>query len=150
MKLKLPLYISSLALACALGAGLTTLSTKSVAVSSIPTLSGSCGIAMYFARKGITQFDTNAVNGMGIINFDTQKITGTINLFDSTQPKKAKLEAISWDFNVSAGLLSGTALITDKVANSGKPAFQILPVNGSNTYLVQFVDDDTVGVCQKI
>ena len=150
MKLKLPLYISSIVLACALGAGLTTLSTKSVAVGSIPTLSGSCGIAMYFARKGITQTDGNALDGMGVINFDTKKITGTINSFDSTQPKKAKLESISWDFDVSAGLLEGSALITDKVANSGKPSFQILPVNGSNTYLVQFVDDDTVGVCQKI
>ena len=150
MKLKLPLYISSFVVVCALGAGLSTLSTKSVAVSSIPTLTGSCGIAMYFARKGMTQTDGNALNGMGIINFDTQKITGTINSFDSSQPKLAKLSAITWDFNISAGVLVGSALITDKVTTSGKPSFQILPVNGSNTYLIQFVDDDTVGVCQKI
>jgi hypothetical protein len=149
MKLKLPLYISSLAIACVAGIGLSTLSTKSVAVGATPTLSGSCGIAMYFARKGVPQFDTNALNGMGVINFDTKKVSGTINVFDSTKPQKARLETISWDFDVSAGMVEGSALITDR-ANSGKPTVQVLPVNGGNTFLIQFVDDDTVGVCQKI
>ena len=145
----MPFYITSLAVACAIGAGLTLFATKSNAVAAAPTLSGSCGIAMYFTRKGRPITDSDPLDGLGVINFDTQKIDGTLNVYDTNKPKKAMLVPISWDFDVSAGMLAGSALITDR-ANSGKPSFQVLPVNGSNTFLIQFVDDDTVGVCQKI
>jgi hypothetical protein len=151
VQFKLPFYLSSLAIAVAVGAGLSTFTPTSNAVVSTPTLSGSCGIAMYMSRKGVTPSDGDALDGMGVINFDNKTIVGTINILDSSKPKGARLDNLSWEFEVSAGRFEGAALISQKAGTAGDfPTIQVLPVNGKNTYLIQFVDDDTVGVCQKI
>lgn len=151
MQFKLPFYLSSLAIAVAVGASLSTFTSTSNAVVSTPTLSGSCGIAMYMSRKGYPLAEGNALDGMGVINFDNKTIVGTINMLDSTKPKGARLDNLSFEFDVSAGRFEGAALISQKAGTAGNfPTFQVLPVNGKNTYLIQFVDDDTVGVCQKI
>ena len=151
MQFKLPFYLSSLAIAVAVGAGLSTFTPTSNAVVSTPTLSGSCGIAIYMSRKGVTPSDGDALDGMGVINFDNKTIVGTINMLDSSKPKGARLDNLSWEFEVSAGRFEGAALISQKAGSVGDfPTIQVLPVNGKNTYLIQFVDDDTVGVCQKI
>ena len=151
MQFKLPFYLSSLAIAVAVGASLSTFTSTSNAVVSTPTLSGSCGIAMYMTRKGYGLADGYALDGMGIINFDNKTIVGSINVRDASKAKGARLEPMSGEFVVSAGTFEGAALISNKPGSSGDiPTFQVLPVNGKNTYLIQFVDDDTVGVCQKI
>lgn len=151
VQFKLPFYLSSLAIAVAVGAGLSTFTPTSNAVVSTPTLSGSCGIAMYMSRKGYPLAEGNALDGMGVINFDNKTMVGTINMLDSTKPKGARLDNLSFEFDVSAGRFEGAALISQKAGSVGNfPTFQVLPVNGKNTYLIQFVDDDTVGVCQKI
>ena len=155
VQFKLPFYLSSLAIAVAVGASLSTFTPTSNAVVSTPTLSGSCGIAMYMTRKGVTPSGDQALDGMGIINFDNKTIVGSINkleLVDTVNyPKGAKLEAMSYEFEVSGGYFEGAALVSQKPGTAGHfPSFQVLPVNGKNTYLIQFVDDDTVGVCQKI
>lgn len=102
-------------------------------------------------RKGVVPSNDSALDGMGIINFDNKTIVGSINKLDATKPKGARLDSISWEFEVSGGFFEGAALVSQKAGTAGSfPSFQVLPVNGKNTYLIQFVDDDTVGVCQKI
>ena len=99
---------------------------------------------MYMSRKGVTPSTGDALDGMGVINFDNKTIVGTINMLDLSKPKGARLDNLSFEFDVSAGRLEDAALISQKAGTAGNfPTFQVLPVNGKNTYLIQFVDDDT-------
>ena len=121
--------------------------TKAVGATA-PT--GACGGAFSFSRKGRTVPDGYGVTALAYINFDTRTIELQTTARDETPgPGKGyKTEALkTTTFTIAQGSMTGSYLITP-VADA--PKFNLLPVNGGNTFLVQVIDDDTVGMCQKI
>ena len=121
--------------------------TKAVGASA-PT--GACGGAFSFSRKGRTVGDGYGVNALAYINFDTRSIELQTTSRDETPgPGKGyKTEPLkTTGFAIAQGSITGSYLITPV---GDVPKFNLLPVNAGTTFLVQVVDDDIVGMCQKI
>ena len=113
-----------------------------------PVLTGKCGVLLNMMKKGVIIEDDIGLSGLGMINFDTRTAVGSLISFDSTKPKKAKIDPISWTFSIKEGYFVGSAILLP--SDSKMPTVQILPVNGGNSYLLHVIDSDSVGVCQKI
>ena len=140
--LRLELYIKKLSLIA-----LTTLFSLEV-FATTPLLTGKCGATLNFMRKGAIFEDGNALSGIGILNFDKKTATGSMISFDGKNQKKTSLSTMSWTFEIKDGYFEGSALLVP--SDSNKPTIQILPVNNGNSHLLQVIDTDAVGVCQKI
>lgn len=114
-------------------------------------LTGSCGGAINFSRKGKAWTDGTFVNSLLLINFDnsTLQISGTA--FDSTMPKGyASQPAISVIFRLSTGPVTGSVTLSDTASPRQISDFHLLPVNDGKSILIQVKDDDVVGVCQRL
>ncbi len=125
--------------------------TKAVAASAP---SGACGGTFSFARKGKPRnSDGDGVNALAYFNFDTKsmeiQITYTGDNFSAnrTYITSTSADVIRTTFTLVAGEVTGSWQIVP-VANI--PRVNLLPVNGGNTFLMQAVNDDIVGMCQRI
>jgi hypothetical protein len=150
MKLN-PTLTKLLTIALALIAILLGTTATSTSKATSAQLTGSCGGAINFARKGKVWSDGVSVNGLIQVNFDTNSIEVAANAFDSSMPKGYKsTNPFSATFTLSAGPTSGSFTLTDTVSPSRIPVMHLLPVNDGKSILVQVKDDDTVGVCQRL
>jgi len=116
--------------------------------ATTPVLTGKCGASLNFMRKGVVLEDGSGLSGIGILNFDKKTATGSLISYDSKNSKRTSLSAMNWTFEIKEGYFEGSALLVPSDLN--KPTIQILPVNNGNSYLLQVIDTDAVGVCQKI
>jgi hypothetical protein len=116
--------------------------------AATPVLTGKCGASLNFMRKGVVLEDGSGLSGIGILNFDKKTATGSLISYDSKNSKRTSLSAMNWTFEIKEGYFEGSALLVPSDLN--KPTIQILPVNNGNSYLLQVIDTDAVGVCQKI
>jgi hypothetical protein len=145
--LKTKLAIALLAIAVILIG--VTISRPSKAVTA--QLTGSCGGAINFGRKGKTWSDGKFVNSLLLINFDnnTLQISGTS--FDSTMPKGyASQPVFTVNFSLSNGPVTGSHTLSDTASPNQISDFHLLPVNDGKSILIQVKDDDVVGVCQRL
>lgn len=127
----------------------TTISRASKATTT--QLTGSCGGAINFARKGKVWSDGVSVNGLIQLNFDNNTAEIAANAFDSSMPKGyVSNTPFSVTFTLSAGPTSGSVTLTDTASPNRIPVMHLLPVNDGKSILVQVKDDDTVGVCQRL
>jgi hypothetical protein len=127
----------------------TTATRTSKATSA--QLTGSCGGAINFARKGKVWSDGISVNALIQLNFDNNTAEIASNAFDSSMPKGyISNTPFSATFTLSAGPTSGSVTLRDTASPNRIPVMHLLPVNDGKSILVQVKDDDTVGVCQRL
>ena len=130
-------------------------SQRSIAQSSASVFSGSCGMLVNRNFGGWEAHylgdNTIAQNFLGVINFDTKKISvafSVLSAFGQSQAAASMDTRRDIDFTVADGPIPGTYYI----ANGGGNWFTIIPVNGGNTFL--FVENNNqaiaTGMCQKI
>lgn len=132
----------------------------SKALDSISQISGECGGVFSMVRKHYVAANGKTVDVMMYINFDTKKISISstrVNLpagYDGVDSSKQ----ITYTTNAPM-LNSGFTLVDGPIPKSFKiipdtgvslPQILIMPVSGGNTVLIQAVDDNVVGVCQKL
>ena len=134
-------------------------SSKTRALDSTSQLTGECGGVFSMIRKNFVADDGNTVDVMMYINFDTKKISISstqINVpigydgidFNKQVSYTTRSPSFSKDFTVDAGPIAKSFKI--KVTGEGMPEMIIMPVSGGNTILVQAVDENVVGMCQKL
>ena len=116
--------------------------------AATPTLTGRCGATLNFMKKGVPLEDGVGLSGIGILDFDKKTATGSLSSYDSKSSKKSSLQVISWTFEMKQGYLDGSALLISSDPN--KPTIHIIPVNDGKSYLLQVIDADSIGVCQKL
>lgn len=116
--------------------------------AATPTLTGKCGATLNYIKRGVTLQDGVALSGIGLLDFDKKTAAGSISTYASQASKKSTLQVTSWTFEIKQGYFDGSALLVPNESN--KPTIQILPVNEGKSYLLQDVDTDSIGVCQKI
>lgn len=127
----------------------TTISRASKATTT--QLTGSCGGAINFGRKGKTWSDGKFVNSLLLVNFDTNTLEVSGTSFDSTMPKGyASHPAFTVNFRLSTGPVTGSFTLIDTGSPSQISDFHLLPVNDGKSILIQVKDDDVVGVCQRL
>lgn len=149
--------VATVAVASLMGMGINTFSHQKDAVAATNTLTGSCGGAVNFGRKGVTPEDGNIVNSF--FRFDFQGTTAVaefsmtsrqINnpLYDKGFKTEDKKQVT---FAVSAGSLTGSHKLTPTILPpiTTFPEMYVMSVNGGTTYLIQVVDDDITGICQS-
>ena len=132
---------------------------NSRALDSTSQLTGKCGGVFSMIRKNFVADDGNTVDVMMYINFDTKKISisstqiNVPNGYDGIDFNKqvsytTRSPRASEDFTIDAGPIAKSFKI--KVTAGGMPDLIIMPVSGGNTILVQAVDENIVGLCQKL
>jgi hypothetical protein len=132
---------------------------NSRALDSTSQLTGECGGVFSMIRKNFVADDGNTVDVMMYINFDTKKISisstqiNVPNGYDGIDFNKqvsytTRSPRASEDFTIDAGPIAKSFKI--KVTAGGMPDLIIMPVSGGNTILVQAVDENVVGMCQKL
>jgi len=138
---------------------LTTIKTSKAGTSA---LTGSCGMIVNVSHWGVPitygRKDDSSNNLLMLINFDTGKITGyatnvTFGANNSTAPTYS-VGSGGVDFNQSADTVTGFYELTPTDLNL-LPKFKVLPVNGSNTFLIIAGGQGNPGaggsgVCQKV
>ncbi len=110
-------------------------------------------------RKHFVAEDGKTVDAMLYINFDTRKLSASVTRvnvpagFDGLSPSSqvsytTRPPRVDVGFSISTGpipksfkIVTDGGVLTDLL---------ILPVNGGNTVLIQAVDDNIVGMCQKL
>ena len=139
-------------------------------------LSGSCGMLMTvphpFMNANVTVTGTvssggtmngtatinsttnEGVNVMAVIDFTNDSISYNVNQasFSPSSGSSYTSQAGTTTFSApAAGPVPGSYIITfTPTGTSTAVSFNILPVNGGNTFLVQGVGDATQGVCQAL
>ena len=136
---------------------------KSRAASN--NLSGSCGFLVQrnFGGYGNAQIGYNFTsNIIGIINFDTNTVDGTLNQLFNYQQSNSNIVTTSKNsqpIKVTPGPFAGSYYVyLSGNETTDKQPIIIVPVNGGNTFLVsQSIplnsngnDPALTGVCQKI
>lgn len=121
--------------------------STATSIAATPTLTGKCGATLNFMKKGVTLEDGVGLSGIGLLDFDKKTATGSLSTYDSKSSKKSSLQVISWTFEIKQGFFDGSALLVPN--ESSKPTIQILPVNEGKSYLLQVIDADSIGACQK-
>lgn len=120
-------------------------------------LSGSCGAV--FGLSNPTQalweysnnsVDEEALNALAVINFDDHKISYEMNSFVVNAPGNSILSA-STENNMSFTVTDHPSIANvKKITLTNGVAFNVLPINSTNTYLIQGVTFGATGVCSKI
>jgi hypothetical protein len=136
-----------------------SLPNQSKALDSISQLTGECGGVFTMVRKHFVAEDGKTVDAMLYINFDTRKLSASVTRvnvpagFDGLSPSSqvsytTRPPRVDVGFSISTGpipksfkIVTDGGVLTDLL---------ILPVNGGNTVLIQAVDDNIVGMCQKL
>jgi hypothetical protein len=159
------LNLSSLryAVAALVGGVLTVAALHTVPLKAATTeLSGSCGGLLNFTRRHAQPGEElgSTVDVLIVMNFTGKKAYISVNSsLDDDDPgysqydTKYKSERFELALADSEGPIPGSRKIT--VVGSGSNgradvAFNVLPVNSGNTFLIQTVDDNATGVCQKL
>jgi hypothetical protein len=133
-------------------------STNSRALDSTSQLTGECGGVFSMVRKHFVADDGKTVDVMMYINFDTKKISISstqVNVpngyngidFNKQVSYTTKPPTVDQVFTLGAGPIAKSFKIT---TYGGMPDLIIMPVSGGNTILVQAVDENVVGMCQKL
>lgn len=115
------------------------------------TLTGSCGGAINYGRKGKLWANGLAVNSLILINFDTNSFELSTNEVDNSMPKGYALQVTEkTTFKLIPGPISGSYTIVDIGSPTILPNINLLAVNEGKSILLQVKNDDIVGVCQRI
>ena len=118
--------------------------TVSGSVSSGGTMNGTASI---------NSTTNQGVNVMAVIDFTNDSISYNVNQasYSPSSGSSYTSQAGGTTFSAAAGPIPGSYTISfTPTGMSTAVSFNILPVNGGNTFLVQGVGDATQGVCQAL
>jgi hypothetical protein len=150
--------VATIAAATVMAMGINTFTHQKEAVASTSTLNGTCGGAINFGRKGKTPDDGDSVNAFFRFNFQQSTAVGEFSITsrkinDQAYDKGFKTkDKVQVTFAITGGSLTDSYRLTPTIVPQGEdyPSMYIMPVNGGTTFLVQVIDDDITGICQKI
>lgn len=148
--------VATVSAAFLLAMGINTFTHHKEAVASTITLTGTCGGAINFGRKGKTPDDGNTVNAFFRFNFQQNiavaEFSMTARKIDDLNYDKGfkTLDRQEVTFAISPGSLTDSYLLTPSNFLQEFPSMLVMPVNGGSTYLIQVINDDILGICQKI
>ena len=134
--------------------------SKSRALDTISQISGECGGVFSLVRKHYVPDDGKTVDVMLYINFDTKKISVSSTRANIPNGYNGldKTKQVTYTTN-NATTDGGFTLVNGPIPKSFKilpnsdtniPQIIIMPVSAGNTMLLQAVDENAVGVCQKL
>lgn len=120
------------------------------AQSSSLTITGKCAGVAAVNRKFQTVANQKATDTIYLINFDTKTMYSQVNLTDTvtnqnrvtyvTQPM------LTETFTIADGDIPGSFVMT--TPNGDKTV--AISVNSGNAFVFQFVNDNIIGMCQKV
>jgi lipoprotein-anchoring transpeptidase ErfK/SrfK len=120
------------------------------AQSSSSGLTGKCAGVATVNRKFQTVANQKGTDFIYLFNFDTRTVYSQVNLTDTvTEPNKVKYstqQMTTEAFTLTDGDIPGSYVIT--TPNGDKTI--AIPVNSGNAFVFQFVDDNIIGMCQKV
>jgi hypothetical protein len=120
------------------------------AQSSSSGLTGKCAGVATVNRKFQTVANQKGTDFIYLFNFDTRTVYSQVNLTDTvTEPNKVKYstqQMTTEAFTLTDGDIPGSYVIT--TPNGDKTV--AIPVNSGNAFVFQFVDDNIIGMCQKV
>jgi hypothetical protein len=152
--------------AAALAALLLLVAPNAFALSTMPN-TGTCGFIGSLQYPFAYMFGLNPGTGFGMnvmatLNFDTKAIAGNIVTMNPAAALTTQQQStFSGTFTVTNGTLTGSSVVSASVTIAGSPAttnfftWNVLPVNGGNTLLMQLAPAPAgqasgamAGVCQ--
>ncbi len=122
----------------------------SVAQSNATGITGKCAGVAAVNRKFQTVANQKATDTIYLIDFDTKTMYSQVNLTDtvSNQGRVTYVtqQMMTETFTITNGDIPGSFVTT--TTNGDKTV--VIPVNGGNSYVFQFVNDNIIGMCQKV
>jgi hypothetical protein len=120
------------------------------AQSTTASFTGKCAGVSTVVRKFQTVNNDKATDTIFLIDFDKKEMYSVVNLTDTvTSPGRVKYVSqpmITETFSISTGDIPGSFLMT--TPNGDKTL--AIPVNNGTSFVFQFVNDNIIGMCQKL
>jgi hypothetical protein len=122
----------------------------SIAQSTSTTLTGKCAGVAAVNRKFQIVGNQKATDTIYLIDFDAKTMYSQGNITDTlSNPNRVTYVTqpmITESFTISSGDIPGSYVVT--TTNGDKTI--AIPVNGGNSFVFQFINDNIIGMCQKI
>lgn len=120
------------------------------AQSTIANLTGKCAGVTTVVRKFQSVANDKATDTLFVTDFDKREMYSIVNLTDTvSQPGKVKYVSqpmLTESFTISSGDLPGSYVM---LTPNGDKTIAI-PVNNGTSFVFQFVNDNIIGMCQKV
>jgi hypothetical protein len=122
----------------------------SVAQSNATGMTGKCAGVAAVNRKFQTVANQKATDTIYLIDFDTKTMYSQVNLTDTvSNPNRVTYVTqpmMTETFTISNGEIPGSYVM---LTPNGDKTISI-PVNNGNSFVFQFVNDNIIGMCQKV